>query len=129
MEQALTAILTADPQMALLLSGRIHWMLAPQSETGVPYLVLSVISKSQDQNYQGISGLTESRIQFDTYTSTFADACAISDALIHLLTIQRTSTGILGCFVQSTRDFVDDARGSSSRLYRRSTDVFVFHKP
>lgn len=127
MEAALIALLLADPATAKLAGNRISWLQQPQKETVTPYVILQVITQTVNQTYQGITDITESRVQIDVWGTTYLDAITLANVIMNRLSNERGSQ-ILGCFHQTSRDLTDDGRDPSKRLSRRSMDFIVFHK-
>lgn len=130
MEEAITAILLADARVRYLAADRLHWGRLPQSASGTPYLILTLISGLPDYTNSGRSGLEQSRVQIDGYAATPLAARDLTDAAVRVLELYRgTVAGIQlqGGFVAGKRDFQPDSPSGKAILYRRSTDFMLWH--
>lgn len=77
------AAMIADPALSVLIAGRIY----PDQATpgaAVPYIVYSEISLLSDQDLDGTTGDRTTRLQFDIYSATKAQAYAIREAQLAL---------------------------------------------
>ena len=127
MEAALISLLLNDPAVAKWVGTRIAWLQQPQSMTANPYVNLQMIGQQRNQTYQGITNISESRIQIDIWADMYLTCVTVADVILNRLSNERGSQ-ILGCFHQSSRDLTDDGRDTSTRLSRRSMDFIIFHK-
>ena len=127
MEAALTALLLSDPAINALVGNRIAWLQQPQSVATTPYVTLQMISQNRNQTYQGITNLSESRVQIDVWSDMYLSCVSAAETILKRLSNERGSW-ILGCFHQSSRDLTDDGRDASKRLSRRSMDFIIFHR-
>lgn len=129
MEEAITALLLADPALALLVGNRVHWGRIPQGKTGTA-IVLQVVGGAPDYTLAGPSGLEPSRVQVDGYALTALEAKQACNRALDVLGFQRgpvLGVTLQGGFIDSRRDFQPDAAGGSERLYRRSSDIIIWH--
>lgn len=129
MEEAVTALLLSDPALKLFVADRVHWGRIPQGKTGTA-IVLQVISGEPDYTMAGRSGLEASRVQVDGYALTALDAKNACNAALAVLGRHRGMVGdvhLQGGFISSRRDFQPDAAGGSERLFRRSSDIIIWH--
>lgn len=130
MEEALTSLLLADARVRYLIGDRLHWGRLPQGVAARPYGILQVISGLPDYVNSGASGLEQSRIQVDGYADTALLARDVAAAITHVLEVFKGTVGgvqLQGGFISGRRDFQVDAAGGSARLYRRSTDILIWH--
>ncbi|MBP1842008.1 hypothetical protein J2046_000252 [Rhizobium petrolearium] len=128
MEEAVTALLTADARVRYLMGDRIHWGRLPQNAQAGPYVILQVISSPNDYTNSGRSGLKRARLQVDGYADRFLTARDCADAITDVLEKFRgTLSGVTfqGGFIADTRDFQPDG-AAGKQLYRRSTDIFLW---
>lgn len=129
MEEAVTAILLADPRLAQAIGDRVHWTMAPQNSAR-PYLILQLISDQPDQSYQGRTGFEASRLQIDAYTETELTAKAILDfAVVALERARGTFSGhtLQGAILKSRRPLPASGAAGAPPLFRRSADVIILH--
>ena len=130
MEEAITALLLADPRVRFLLSDRLHWGRLPQSATGSPYVILNVISGLPDYTNSGPSGLESSRMQIDGYATSPLVARDCAQAIVRVLELYRGPVGgvqLQGGFVAGKRDFQPENPSGTAPLYRRSVDFILWH--
>lgn len=129
MEEALTAVLKADAALKLLIADRVHWGRAPQGAPR-PYVILQVISADVDQTMEGRNGLERTRLQVDAYSDRALEAKAISARVILALEAARGARGetmLHNVSVDSRRDFQPDGGEGKQPLFRRQTDLMIWH--
>jgi hypothetical protein len=120
---------------ALLLTGpgippRVYWVQRPQG-AAMPDIVLTRITGLPDYHMQGPSGLVQSRVQADVWTSsTYAEAKGIARALAALLSGYRGTIGATRfqmIQIDGERDFFDAGSNDAERFYRVSVDLLIHH--
>lgn len=124
MDEALWTLLTGAPAVIAAAGGRIYWGLAPQGAQ-LPYIVLTRISGFDEPHLTGTDGLWRYRVQVDCYGSDRPSAVTLHRAVVALLNGYSTFTGsgITGCFIDSTRDYTEDA--ASGQVSRISSDFNI----
>ncbi|RYC10072.1 tail completion protein gp17 [Ciceribacter ferrooxidans] len=130
MEEAITALLLADARVRYLVSDRLHWGRLPQSVTGTPYVILTVIGGLPDYVASGRSGLKQSRLQIDGYATTPTVARDCVDAVVRVLELSRgifSGVRLQGGTVAGERDSQPESPAGKAALYRRSTDFMLWH--
>lgn len=129
MEEAITALLLASPQLKQLVSNRVHWDLAPQG-VARPYIILQLVSDVPNQTNEGRSGFEQSRLQIDAYAEQVAQAKAIVSAAAGVL--EKTKGNHAGIFLQGA--IIDQRRSlpavtytAQQPVFRRSADMIIWH--
>jgi len=111
------AALVADPALAALVGTRIYPDSAPQNPA-MPFIVYYEFANPVQQSLSGPVAVDRPRIQYSTYSTSYAQSLAVIAAL---------RTAILSC------DFpivIEDERGTSDMttgLHRRDLDVRISH--
>ncbi|MCC2608388.1 tail completion protein gp17 [Neorhizobium petrolearium] len=129
MEEAVTALLTADARVRYLMGDRIHWGRLPQKAQPGAYVILQVISSQIDHVNSGRSGLERVRLQVDGYADRFLTARDCADAATDILEKYRgkiSGVTFQGGLIESRRDFQPDG-AAGKQLFRRSTDIFLWY--
>ena len=115
--------------LTALTSTRVYWGVAPQN-VAKPYVVMYRVSGIRDMKMSGASGLVESRVQIDSFGTTYASAKGVARQIEARLSGYRgTQSSIVfdGCFLIAERDgYEPDA--SPDDLHRVSLDFTVWHK-
>jgi hypothetical protein len=124
-EEALVSILLKSAGLTALVSTRIHWGRAPQGAPA-PYVVLQVISGGRDYTMQGASGYRLSRVQADSYSSTYTGAKKVSRAVTTALSGRRAGS-IQSIFLDGERDLPAADAGEVTNLFRVSLDFMIHH--
>ncbi len=130
MEEAVTQLLLADARVRFLISDRLHWGRLPQGRTDKAFAILQVATGLPDYVNSGPSGLEQTRLQVDGYALTAVGARDIAAAIIGVLeAFKGTVAGVLmqGGFIVRKGDSQPDGAGGSTQLYRRSTDIILWH--
>ena len=122
----IVAFLLADSTLGGLIGTRLYPLKLPQDPT-MPAITYQWISGARVHSTDGASGLSSPRIQFDCWALTYLEAEAVFEALRKRLDGFQGTAGasrIQAAFFESERDLYDD----EARLYRRSTDFFVWYE-
>lgn len=115
MDEALFALLTGDAAIAARVSGRIWWGVAQQG-SGLPALVLAVISGADAPRLEGTDGFWRYRVQIDCYGADRPAARLLSRDVIALLN-GYTGGGFNAVFLDAVReDFEDAAADRPTRI-------------
>ncbi|WP_037437158.1 tail completion protein gp17 [Sinorhizobium fredii] len=126
MEEALVSLLLSAAGVTSLVGTRINWLRKPQSDDGVPYIVLQRIDGDRDYHMRGPSGYVTSRVQADVYGITYGSSKKTARALVALLSGYRG--GIFqGIFIDSERDLPAADPGEVTNLFRTSVDLIIHH--
>lgn len=117
MDTALWTLLTGTSAITAICSQRVFWGIAPQGQS-LPALVLNIISGMDMPHLRGTDGLWRYRVQVDCTADNRPAARALSGAVLAALNGYRAATpGIAGVFVDSTREYFEDAaHGRPSRI-------------
>lgn len=130
MEKAIIALLLGDPALKAIVGSSIYWGRKPQSDTGTPYLTMQVISWASDYRMSGGEMMAPARVQFDVWGKTYLSARDGANALCRVLSGCRRKVGdvtIHAGFIDARRDFNEISPGDDSELFRRSTDIIIWH--
>lgn len=124
---ALVAAIKADSTLTALVHGRV-FPEAPQN-ANEPYIVYNTISTPRLWDFNGPTGLTESRIQFDCFAGDRIVAKQIATAIRNLFDGQATTLSgykVQKLEVDDERD-LDSARniGTEQKLFGRSLDIIA----
>lgn len=131
-EGALTALLLADPGIAALTQGRVHWRRLPASVSGRPYVNLRAVSGGLDYHLEGPSGLEFCRIQADCWDGDVLGAKGLSRALIGAVAgFVGVTAGIdiQSAMVVLTRDGEGEIAAGAEPLFSASVDIAFSWKP
>lgn len=121
----LRTFLLADGTIAGLVATRIYPSILPQSPT-LPAITYSTVSASRQNTMDGPDGLPSKRIQIDAWSSSFAQAAALSNAIRVRIDGYRGAMGgstIKGVFADTERQLYD----SEPKLHRMSSDFIIWH--
>lgn len=123
MEEELRALLRADPGIAALAPGGVHWGARPQGGA-LPVLVLHLIDASEGATLQGGDGLETGRVQVDAWAGDLGAAIRLRRA-VHRLLHGHRGGGFDSIFEDGRR--VDRAGGTNDadRPWRASADFFT----
>lgn len=122
----LRTFLLADATLTTLISTRLYPGVLPQNPI-LPAMTYQWISGPRFHSTDGPSGLSNPRIQFDCWASTYLEAETVFTALRKRLDGYQGMAGssrIQAAFLESERDEYED----EARLYRRSADFFVWYE-
>ena len=132
MEEALTALLLADDDLAALIGTRVHWGRLPDGVGNWPYIVLQVVSDPSEHDLDGPVDLRQARVQADVYGDDYGQAVAAKRAMLALLSgFRAVAHGVdfRAVFVLDDRDMTDRAAGGERYLFRRMVDLRVTWRP
>ena len=104
----------------------ISWTERPQ-RSGYPALVLTTVSDGRPRHMTGLIGYRASRVQGDCYGTTQAEAEALADAVVTLLSDGDTVDGteFRAAIIESVRDLGFD--GDTGFVHRQSFDMILWH--
>lgn len=98
----------------------------------VPAVSLHLIDGLPDYVMAGPSGLVNSRVQADSWATSYAEASSLSRSVVSALSGFKGDVGgthFVGVFVDAIRDLEDDGTGAEELLYRVSVDFQVWSRP
>lgn len=125
-EDAIRAVLLADPDVAALVSTRVWPIKLPQSAT-LPAVVYQRISTTRDQPaLETPIGATRSRVQLSSWASTYGAARQLAEAVHGALNGWSGTAG--GQVVKLVRlaTWLDDYEAGPPERYRVIADFYVF---
>ena len=124
MDSELWTLLTGSAAVNAVCGQRIYWGDIPQ-DADAPAAVLTIISGADEPHLRGTDALWRYRVQIDCYGVNRVQARALSAAIVGTLNGHGLSneTGIRGAFVDSTREFKEDA--ANARPSRISHDFII----
>ncbi len=126
----------ADMQTALrkriLAAGaapRVIWGRNVPQGTALPYLQLFIASDPRPGHLKGYNGGRNTRVQADCKAASYAEAKAMSDALVPLLAVPTTIDGIKfgRTRAEGPQDLGEDT--AAGFVHRMSLDLLVWHRP
>lgn len=126
------AILIYTKAQVALVSNRVYGVIAPQGATK-PYIVFNVVSQNYSHAMGGDDGLTETRVQFSTYGTTYASVKGVVEQLkaAYRNYIQGNSTIQMGnqqwvhtTLLANEIDLYEEDTG----LYHTAVDIIFWHK-
>jgi len=125
-EEAMRALLLADPAVSALVAARIYPAPLPQGPT-LPALCYQRISATRTRSQEGPSGRARARFQVDAWASTYDAARAAAAA------VRRACDGfrgvVSGVELQEVQLATDrDLYEPDVQLHRVSADYFVAHE-
>ena len=107
MDEALHALLIANPAVNARVSGRVFWG-TPQQGAELPALVLMVVSGRDEPHLTGTDGLWRYRVQIDCYGIDRPQARLLSRDVIGLLN-GYSGGGFNAVFLDTTRENFESA--------------------
>jgi len=130
MEEAIIAILLADPGVAGQIGTRIYPGRAPQGPV-VSYALLRSVTRLPDYTMSGPSGYEEQRFQIDVYAETYTKTKLTARAIIAALSGFRGQQGtvtIQAIFLDGERDLpTADEDDDVYNRFRTSLDFIIHH--
>lgn len=128
MEEALLNYLRSYAPLTALIASKSFWMVLPQGYTQ-PYLLLSVVSSIPNAVFDGETGLTQTRVQFDAYSLVYLTSKNVGRAIQARIGGKRfTNQSIMfRCFKDSERDTFE-TEATPDKLFRTSLDFLIWHK-
>jgi len=128
MKEQLRARLLADAELAGLVAARVSWGARPRMDA-LPSVCLHLISGVRNYHLGGSSELVQSRVQADCWAATYADATAVSRAVVADLSgLREPAMRVQGAFVVDERDLADEGSAADEILYRVSVDLMIWHE-
>lgn len=125
-EEAVRALLVADPAVSALVSARVYPAPLPQSPA-LPALSYQRISATRTRSQEGPSGRARCRFQVDAWASTYDDARQLAAATRRALDGFRGV--VAGVELQEVQLATDrDLYEPDVKLHRVSADYFVAHE-
>jgi hypothetical protein len=124
MEEALRARLLATAGVTALVGQRVTWKIRARG-SALPAIVLHLISVREDTTHDGLSGLSESRVQVDCIADTHFAALAVRRAVKAAMGGYR-GPDFQAVFVAAQRDDVDTG-DVNNPVFRTSLDLMVWH--
>ena len=125
MDEAFWALLAGSSAVQSLVSGRVYWGVAPQGAPP-PYLVLNVISATDNPHMQGAGGFFQYRVQVDSYGADRPAARNLSRAVRGEINGTRAGEIRLVLF-DAEREIFES--GADGRPFRFSHDYIVTWRP
>jgi hypothetical protein len=125
MEGALRARLIAASGVNSLVSGRVYWVDRPQA-SNLPAITLQLIDDEREQHMEGVQPHQSTIVQVDVWSTNYAQAKALKEAVIAALLPAQTSNGVVfgRSFVRS-RDLSE--RTETQFIHRPSMDFTINH--
>lgn len=74
--------LLADSALAAIIGRRLFWDAAREGFKTFPFVVFMEVSLTTDLSLAGATGLRESRVQYDCYAKTRAEALSIRERIL-----------------------------------------------
>jgi hypothetical protein len=105
---------TIQTALAALVSGRCYPLTAPDPVVK-PYIVFSIITKVNENDLGGLSGLSNYRVQVDPYATSYGAVKVLSDSA------ESAMTG-LGAISLSSQELFE----SDTQLYRITMDFSIW---
>lgn len=129
MEEAIVAYLLADSTLSALVSTRV-FPLSRLQGSALPAVTYQRISGAPLYADDGEAGLTEARLQVDTWAETYSAAKTAARAVIDRLSAVRdvTQSGVTFRYIMldDERDFREEGANAAQYLYRVSMDFLVW---
>lgn len=130
MEEAIIAILLADPGIAGQIGTGVYPGRAPQGVSS-PYALLRSVTRLPDYTMAGPSGYEERRFQIDVYAETYTKTKLTARAIVSALSGFRgtvRSIPIQGIFLDGERDLpITDEDDDVYNRFRVSLDFIIHH--
>lgn len=123
---ALRARLLAANPVTALVAQRVYWVDRPQS-SALPAITLQTVTEERPQHFTSFDGLNISRVQMDSWGTSYAQAKSLNDAAIAAVIAKETSNGIRfsRAFIDSIRDLGE--RTETQFIHRVSSDLIFHH--
>lgn len=109
--------LLADATVAALIDERVYPVSLPQTAV-LPAVTYQRVFGTEGITHQGPSGLERTRIQFDCWATTYAEATALAEAV----------TDALRVYPEARIANVMDAPEPDVALRRRLVEVSIWHR-
>ena len=121
--------LLATSSVTALVANRIWWDKAPQSETGMPAIVLGNPSSDRLVTLSGSDGLVDALVDFNCYGRSLASSLAVKRAIVAELegaSFEQDGVRFQGCFVETERHADPDI---DPTLSRQAITMRIWHRP
>lgn len=130
--QAIYTMLAANTGVTGLVSTRISPNYAPQANE-LPFLIYTSVDSTHEHNMGGASSMRHSRVQIDSYATTYASVQAIAEAVrlaldsfVGYVDVGTERVEISKLFIETTRDLYEPSEDASQRgIHRVSQDFMV----
>ncbi|PZQ55264.1 MAG: hypothetical protein DI555_07895 [Novosphingobium pentaromativorans] len=109
-------------------AGRVVWGRKVPQGTALPYLQLFVVSDPRPGHLKGYNGGRHTRVQADCKAGSYAEAKAMSDALVALLAVPTTIDDVKFGRIKAEgpQDLGEDT--AAGFVHRMSLDLLVWHR-
>lgn len=129
MEEQLLADLRADAGVAAACATynsrpAVDWITRPDL-AGLPALVLQVVATDPLYTHGGQDPLTMTRVQFDCFAGTYAQAAALYRAALAKMNAGGTGWR---AFLVTQRDFAPEENPGGERVFRKMADFNVWYE-
>lgn len=114
-------IIRADATVVAQVGTRIYPVILPPEVT-VPAITYRAISSRHDPITANMPTDRVSRFQIDVWAETLLACQTVSDAIVSLFTQYEGGT-----IIDSSIDLVFDTYDTDIKLYRRATDIRIYH--
>lgn len=127
LQSGLRSRLLADVAVAAAVGTRVSWVDRPQG-SGLPAIVLQVVSDPRPAHLKGLAGARMTRVQMDVFAAAYGAALALARAAIAAVKDPATVSGksFGPAFVDGQRDLAEDVSGTL--VHRQSVDLMVWHE-
>ena len=126
LQDALRDRIVGDDAIAALMGDRAYWSTVPQGAS-LPYLRMQTISDPRPQHMKAYHKPRTIRVQIDVFSSRYAEARQISEAIIALVAKPATVDGVRFGRTRATgpRDLGEDT--PNGFIHRLSMDLLAEH--
>lgn len=128
MEEALTALLLGDPDVAALVVRRVNWNVMPRDTGGYPRIILQTVSAPDGYVMGGRSGLSQWEVQLDVWGRSKTETTITARACRDLLSGYRGTVGgvsFRGIFINRASDDAGETSGVEHQLHRARIDLNI----
>lgn len=125
MEEALRALMKADPGIVTACSAKVEWGAQPQDAVA-PFITLHRISGGRAVTLTSLAGCDEARVQVECWGPTYLAAKTAARAAVSLLSGYRSAT-FRRVVIDSESD--DHDLDPPTPLYRTRLDLLIWHRP
>ena len=132
MEEALTALLLADPGVAARVDRRVHWDVMPRGTGGYPRVILQLVSAPDDYVMDGRSKLSSWEVQLDVWGRSKSETTIAARACRDLLSGYRgdvAAVAFRAIFINRASNSTGETSGTEDQLHRARIDLNISWKP